>query len=26
LVVCGKPVGNAGEQTTFVVWVRDVAP
>ena len=26
LVACGKPVGNAGEQTTFVVWVRDVAP
>jgi hypothetical protein len=26
LVACGKPVGNAGEQTTFVIWVRDVAP
>jgi len=26
LVACGKPVGNAGEQTAFVIWVRDVAP
>jgi hypothetical protein len=26
LVACGKPVGNAGEKTTFVIWVRDVAP
>jgi len=24
LVACGKPVGNAGEQTAFVIWVRDV--
>jgi hypothetical protein len=26
LTACGKPVGNAGERTPFVVWVRDVAP
>jgi len=25
-LACGKPVGNAGEQTAFVVWVRDLAP
>ena len=23
---CGKGVGNAGERTPFVVWVRDMAP
>lgn len=23
-VVCGKPVGSSGEQTAFVVWVRDL--
>ena len=26
LVACRKPVGNAGEPTAFVIWVRDVAP
>ena len=26
LTACGKPVGNAGERTPFVVWVRDVTP
>jgi hypothetical protein len=26
LTVCGKPIGNAGERTPFVVWVRDVTP
>ncbi len=25
-MACGKPVGNAGEQTAFVVWVRDLVP
>jgi len=25
-MACGKPVGNAGEQTAFVVWVRDLSP
>jgi hypothetical protein len=26
LEVCGRPIGNAGERTAFVVWVRDLAP
>ena len=26
LTACGKPVGNAGERTPFVVWVRDLTP
>jgi hypothetical protein len=23
-MACGKPIGNAGEQTAFVLWVRDL--
>jgi hypothetical protein len=25
-MACGKPVGTGGEQTAFVVWVRDLSP
>jgi len=25
-IVCGKPVGSAGEPAAFVVWVRDLSP
>jgi hypothetical protein len=25
-MVCGRPVGTAGEETAFVAWVRDLAP
>jgi hypothetical protein len=25
-IACGRPVGTNGEQTAFVVWVRDLAP
>jgi hypothetical protein len=23
-IVCGKPIGSSGEQTAFIVWVRDL--
>jgi len=25
-IICGKPVGSAGEPAAFVVWVRDLSP
>jgi hypothetical protein len=25
-IACGRPVGTAGEQAAFVVWVRDLSP
>ena len=25
-IACGRPVGSAGEQAAFVVWVRDLSP
>jgi hypothetical protein len=25
-IACGRPVGSAGEQAAFVIWVRDLSP